>query len=65
MGERGENAAKNRLARLFDPDIDRLTPYRQMKATCKRGLTATAQLGLQLLARKGVINGERMTEKRL
>ena len=40
-----QNAARNGLARLSDPDIDRLTPYRQVK-TIWQARTERLRLGL-------------------
>ncbi|MCP4700006.1 MAG: transposase, partial [Gammaproteobacteria bacterium] len=57
-----ENAARNILARLHDPGIDRRTPYKKVKSILlertERQSAGTAPPGLQLQS-TGIINGER------
>ena len=59
-----ENAALNIQARLFDPEIDRWTPFKKVKSILLERTLATtvgtAQPGLQL-QRLVAINGERIT----
>jgi len=47
-----QNAARNVLARLFDPDIERFTPFKRVKTILlertERLRLRTAQPGLQL-----------------